>query len=189
MTFITHLLWYLHKVTLRKIQLCDPSYDMKRLYCVPFHSQNTTITVVSFFWDKICQRFSPTFISLFTNNIPPHKKGIPRSPFPVWVASNSLKWRKLDYFRYTQADRYRESNKLTAKTTLLCTIYQGALVGNCVITDSSRLAIHCCHYNMQLLELKAFTFQKRISLGSKYFYHIKQVTFHLMKQQKLRQSP
>jgi len=138
MTFILHLLWYLHKVTLRKIQLCDPSYVLKRLYCIPFHSQNTTITVASFFWDKICQSFSPTFISLFTNNIELHKKGIPRSPFPACIASNSLKRRQLDCSRYTKADRHRESQKRTAKTTLFCTIYQGALVGNCVSTDSSR---------------------------------------------------
>jgi len=126
----------------------------KDYHCIPFHSQNTTITIASFFWDKICQRFSPTFISLFTNNIQLHKKGIPRSPFPECVASNSIERRLLDYLRYTKADRHRESQKRTANTTLFCTIYQVALVGNCVSTDSSRLAIHCGRYNIQLLVLK-----------------------------------
>ena len=186
---MSHLLWYLHKVILRKIQLRDTSYVMRRLYCIPLHSQNTKTTVEVSSEAKSVKRFSPAFISLFTNNIGLHKKGIPRSPFPVCVARNPLKRRQLNYFRYTKADRHRESHKRTTKTTLLCTIYQGAFVGNGVNTDSSRLAIHCGHYNIQLLVFKTFTFQKRISLCFKYFYHIKQVPFHLMKRQKLRQSP
>jgi hypothetical protein len=41
---------------------------------------------------------------------------------------------------YKGRQTHRESQKRTAKTTLFCTIYQVAVVGNFVSADSSRLA-------------------------------------------------